>query len=493
MKSVKQYIKPLLTESVIYGLSGIVTSFISIFLIPIYTRIFTPYDYGIIGLLTTTSTLISMFIIFGLDNSVALWYWDKPSEEERRKTINAWYYFMGALSAVIGLVFVGFSAFFSELILNTPKYSLLVKIFGFNLVITCFQRIANMWFRIRREAVKAVIYSLFISLLIVALNLLLVVKLRWGLYGSFYSQLIGSAAGFIVITVILYKNLSLRYFDLGRLKEMIKFSAPLIPASLAFWFMSSASTYFVNLYVADKSEIGLYQVANSVTAVLSLGSWAFLQAWSPFALSISKDEKAKNVYSYVLEFYCLIGFFIACMLSMFAKDILTIFTTEKYLGARYVIGILGFNVIVSGIPQILGIGNALAKNNVSYVHATFIGSAITVGLFNALIPLMGKEGAAAAILIGNVISVTYMAVKTQKLYYVDYKFGRMVFIFLFFFGGSILVHFFEDMRIGFWQTLVLKFSLVFGMALLFLNLYARHLPLHVRQMSVFKWLLLKSS
>ena len=481
----------MLTESVIYGLSGIVTSFISIFLIPIYTRIFTPYDYGIIGLLTTTSTLISMFIIFGLDNSVALWYWDRPSEEDRSKTINAWYYFMGVLSLVIGLVFVLFSDFFSELILNTQKYGLLVRIFGFNLVITCFQRIANMWFRIRREPFKAVIYSLCISLLIVALNLLLVVKLRWGLYGSFYSQLIGSAAGFISITVILYRHLNLRYFDFTRLREMIKFSAPLVPASLAFWFMSSASAYFVNLYVADKAEIGLYQVANSVTALLSLGSWAFLQAWSPFALSISKDEKAKNVYSYVLEFYCLIGFFVACLLSMFAKDVLTIFTTDKYLGARYVIGILGFNVIISGLPQILGIGNALAKNNVSFVHSTFIGSAITVGLFNVLIPFMGKEGAAAAILTGNIISVTYMAVKTQKLYYINYRFGRIVFIFLFFFGGSLLVYFFDDMNIGFWKTLALKFSMVFGMGLLFLNLYSRHIPLHLRQGYLLRWFLMK--
>ena len=81
----KKYLKQILGESAIYGLSGVITSFIGMFLMPIYTSVFEPRDYGIIALMGTTSTLISMFIIFGMDNAVSLWYWDKPDEKERRK------------------------------------------------------------------------------------------------------------------------------------------------------------------------------------------------------------------------------------------------------------------------------------------------------------------------------------------------------------------------------------------------------------------------
>ena len=45
----KQHGKKLLGDSFIYGLSGIITSFIGVFLIPLYTTVFDPEDYGIIN------------------------------------------------------------------------------------------------------------------------------------------------------------------------------------------------------------------------------------------------------------------------------------------------------------------------------------------------------------------------------------------------------------------------------------------------------------
>ncbi len=421
----RKYIKQIFSESAIYGFSGVITSFIGMFLMPIYTRVFEPKDYAVIALIGTTSTLISMFIIFGMDNAVSLWYWDKPETADRKKIINCWYFFLTALSLIAGSIFIFFPAFFSRLILNSTVYTHLIFLFGFNLLVASFQKIANIWFRIRRKPILAVSYSLFISLVTIGLNLLFILKLKMGLAGIYYSQLIASIVGFILTTIVLYKWLSVSDFDWRLLKQMLKFSLPLIPAALVYWLMSSASTYFINLYVTDKSEIGLYQVGATIASVLGLAIWAFLQAWPPFAFSIHKEPNARSVYSLVFELYCVLGFYAAFCLALFAGEILHVFTNQNYTGAKNVIGLLAINTILIGLPGILSIANNIVKKNSPYAFAVIVGSAFTVILFILLIPVMGKEGAAIAMIVGNCVVAIYLGFKVQKLYFIAYEFKRI--------------------------------------------------------------------
>ena len=62
----KQHGKKILGDSFIYGVSGIITSFIGVFLIPLYTKVFDPADYGIIALLGSLQSIVTIFIIFGM-------------------------------------------------------------------------------------------------------------------------------------------------------------------------------------------------------------------------------------------------------------------------------------------------------------------------------------------------------------------------------------------------------------------------------------------
>ncbi len=79
--SVSGHIKQLASESMIYGISGTIARSIGIFLIPIYTRIFSPSDYGIIALITALTGMIGMFIVLGLDNSSARWFYDSDKDQ----------------------------------------------------------------------------------------------------------------------------------------------------------------------------------------------------------------------------------------------------------------------------------------------------------------------------------------------------------------------------------------------------------------------------
>ncbi|MBI3787137.1 MAG: oligosaccharide flippase family protein, partial [Ignavibacteriales bacterium] len=50
-------LKQLTKESLVYGLSAVATRFINIVMIPLYTRVFSPEDYGVMSLVITTMTI----------------------------------------------------------------------------------------------------------------------------------------------------------------------------------------------------------------------------------------------------------------------------------------------------------------------------------------------------------------------------------------------------------------------------------------------------
>jgi len=415
-----KYVKELLGGSLIYGLSGMISSAIMLFLVPIYTRVFTPADYGVLNLINITYFLLTIFVIFGLDNSAALWYWDKTDEPERKKTFASWAYFSVFFSSLVAVLVLLFSEQLSVLLLKDGQYSSLLNLMAIALVFASLQKVTNMWFRVRKKPAWAMIYALIVSLTTIGLSILLVVKLDFGLRGVYWAQL-GAAVVCFIISIILMNNWFLpQHFDWQRLREMLRFAVPLVPAALSFWLMNSAGSYFIQYYV-DKTEVGLYQLGNTLASAVILATGAFMQAWSPFAFSIAKEENHRQTYADVFLLYTYWSSLALLGMFLFAPEVLMILAPPTFSGASSITGLLSLNIIILSLPQIIGIGCALAKTNMPHSTATIIGSIISVVLFMIMIPSAGKEGAVLATIVGNIFIFLYIYYRAQKLYFVPYN------------------------------------------------------------------------
>ncbi len=420
-----KHLKELLGGSLIYGLSGMVTSIISVFLIPIYTRVFTPSDYGVLNIVNTTYVLLAFFIIFGLDNSAALWYWDKTEDFERKKTFASWAYFSFVFSIVITAFILLFSKQLSALLLKDPQYYYLFNLMSLNLLFTCLQKVTNIWFRVQKKPVWAVSYALIVSLTTIGLSVLLIVKLDFGLSGFFLAQIGAAILGFIISVCLMYKWFKPRNYDYSRLLEMLRFAAPLVPATVSFWLMNSAGSYFINYYVSS-SEVGLYQLGNSLAGVITVATGGFMQAWGPFAFSIAKEENHRETFADIFLLYVhwcgvgLLGVF------LFAPEVLAILAPPSFSSAAFVAGLLAVNIIILSLPQIVAIGCALVKTNMPYSKATIFGSVISIILFITLIPFAGKEGAVIATIAGNLFVFLYVYYHAQKFYFIPYNLSSAI-------------------------------------------------------------------
>lgn len=422
----KYHGRKLLGDSFIYGLSAIISSFIGVFLIPLYTRVFNPADYGIIALLGSLQSIATALIIFGMDNSFGVWYYDDQTESGKRVAVSNWFFFSLSLGFLAALLLASCSYYIAGFLLGNSNLYPLVILFAINIFLASTQKVLNIWFRVRRKPIHAVSFNLAVSLITIALNIWFVLVLGIGISGIYCSASITSFIALAITVFVLRKYISVKYINFTELRKMIKFSLPLVPTSLIFWLMGSATPYFINFLMHSKAEIGLYQIASNGASLLGLGTFAFFQAFTVYALSIANEPNAKKIYAQILEYYIYLGMSCALILGLLAKYILHLFTNEKYISAYTVMGILAFNVIISGIVQIVSLANLLAKNNKPIARSALYSVGITIIGYFTLIPWLSKEGAAIAVVLGNLVTTVYLTIKAQRLYFIPYNFTKMI-------------------------------------------------------------------
>jgi O-antigen/teichoic acid export membrane protein len=441
----KKLIRQLASETVIYGLSGIITRFINVFLVPLYTRILLPSDYGVLNLVNTTFYFVGIFVIFALDNSAARWFFDTEDETERKKPIATWFWFQLFVSVIICLLFVILSTPVSKIILKRP-YPEFFIIPAVTIVSSILPTIIWNWLRFRRKVWMTVVLSTSSVLLTIGLNIVFTLILKMGIKGILLSVLISNTVYSIAALVLMKDWLSYHFFSKRLLKKMLHYSLPLLPTSVAFWILNSSASYFLQHYQTTR-EVGLFSIGSSIASAVNMVIGAFQMAWGPFAFSIMNKPEAKAVYSAVLTLYSVVACFTALIVAVFSKEALMLLTTPAYYSAYLVSGILAFNAIIYGYAYIGSMGITIAKKTGPLAIAIMIGSTITVVLYFILVPVLGKEGAALSILAGYIFIPVYVFYRSQRIWPIPYRFIPSIIILL-----SAFLIFFVSNRLPVYST-----------------------------------------
>jgi O-antigen/teichoic acid export membrane protein len=222
--------------------------------------------------------------------------------------------------------------------------------------------------------------------------------------------------------------LSFTNFNKERLRVMLKFALPLIPAALSYWLLNNTDAYFIAHFTKSTAQVGLFGIGAMLASVLSLFTGAFQQAWGPFAFSIINNPDAKKVYATVFLLFGYTMGLLAALLMLFAPEVLIIFTTPQYYDSAWVAGILGYNLLLIGFSYIAIIGITITKSTAPYGMAMLYATIVTIVLNVILIPKFGKEGSALATVLAQVLVPWYLFYIGQKVYSISYKFAEVVIV-----------------------------------------------------------------
>jgi O-antigen/teichoic acid export membrane protein len=414
-------------ETLAYGLSSVIASVLGIFLVPLFTRVLSPADYGLVALVTAITGAVATFVVLGLDSAAQVYYFDDSDNDRRLSVMGSWFWCQLGVATAASVLIIVNASWLGPYISGSPSASWVLVLAALAVPLGAFRQVAGIWLRCNRMAWKVAGFFTASALASIVASAVMVLVFRLGVPGVFLGQLLGAVVTAVVGFTIIKRMIRLRHFSRRVLAGMLRFGLPLIPAALAGWITASSDRIILNIMVGE-TAVGLYSVAASVATVVALFTVAFQFAWGPFALSIVDGPRSREVLGVALSWFMLVSCFLAVTISIFAPEVLRLLTTPKFYAAASSVPYLTFSVVAMGVMQVVAIGAYVAKKSTIVAGSMFIGAAVNVALNFALIPLMGRDGAGAATLAAYLVAAIYTYFRSQRHFTIDYRIGQVIVI-----------------------------------------------------------------
>lgn len=425
---VSEGIKRLSKDTLIYGFGGILEFFAGLLLLPIFTRIFSPADYGVLSLITTFTSIASMILMMGLNSSVQRYYFDNKNQSHRRLVVSTAFWFLGGVSLIVTTIIVLFAGQLSEWLLKARGFTVLFALGVSVLPLSILILFTKDTLRLEFSAWKFNFLSIFEFVARFSIILYLVLVLRQGLEGNFLGFLIAGAITLIFSIVSIRQHL-VYDFSFTLLKGMLRYGIPLIFAGLAFWVISLSDRIFIARYTSLE-QLGLYAIGNNISSVILLLMTAIHLAWSPLIFKFSVENDHRQLIAKITIYTLIILMGISVLLSIFAHNVLRVLAPPSYHDAIYVVGLLAVGLALLGTSGIIATGLTLVKKTYYITISTTIAAAANIILNFFLIPRWGIIGAAIATLLAYISLMVSYYIFSQKHFYVPFEIGKAVKILL---------------------------------------------------------------
>src|SRR5688572_13591826 len=423
--------KSFLNNFLIYGLSSIVTKMAGFFLIPLYTKLLSPVDYGNMFILNSTYMLINLAATGGFENSFTRWFFDSELQEDRNKTTASWCWSQFTVNIILIGIFLLFSNFFiSEFTESLPNPFLTVALF---IGATLFYIVPSIYInyqRVSQKAKKTVTFTVAYSLTTTLLTIIFVIIFKLNVFGIGLAIFLSNFLFTVIAAFLLREQISFKFFSKERALEMFKFSYPFIPALLAYWVLQSTDSYFIKLITNSSEQLGFFSLGLTVASSIYIFTSAFQQIWPSFifnAYTKMGKKEFENTFSFYFELYAVVYLFLQFNLTMFAYNIINIFSSNPSFQPAYkVVGLISLNTIIYSFLSFAAMGMNIKKVS-GPLGVTLTVSALMVMVLNLiLIPYFGYVGSALATILASAPVPVYIFYRSQRLYHLKYPGLRII-------------------------------------------------------------------
>ena len=318
-------LKRLGTQSAIYGLGGILSRLIAIFLLPIYTVYLGPVGFGKIETIVALMAVLAI-VLRARDHErlLPLLLRLRRRGAPQLLVVRTSFWFtmaMATLGLAVGLALADPIA--DWLNLGDPW---LVRAGFVGLWAQMNYAQMTALFRVEERPVGFAIASVANVLITIGATIALVVGAHKGAIGAVIGNFVGTLTVYVVL--LGYRRYQLGFqFDRKLLRAMNRFGLPLVPAALALWAINFIDRFFIGAY-KGQAEVGIYSLAVRIASVIIFLMMAFQLAWPAFAYSIRDDGVAKRTYSYVLTYLLLLTCWISLALGVLAPWIVDLLAPE---------------------------------------------------------------------------------------------------------------------------------------------------------------------
>lgn len=399
-------------SAIVYTIATLFSRGLAIITVPIFTRIMSADQIGVVNLYNSWYTMISAVATLSLTSGgymVAM----KEYPKERNQYQSSVLTLTSIIAMLIAIIYLAFSPFWNNLI-GLPSSLIKLMLIGF-----LFAPARDFWFLRQRYEYKyklAGIISIGSALVASVLSVVVVLRIsqqgiestaEGRLYAN-YLVLYGVSAAIWLITMIRGKT----FYNKEFWKLSLSLSLPLVGYSVAAQILNVSDRMMIGKMVNNRA-VGIYSTLYTVSSI-SLMVWqAIHSSFVPYLFK-GLESKNKNIKKTSLQLMFLYSG-VAVVLTYLAPEIVRILATDEYYEAIYIMPPIAAGVFFTAFANIYSDIAVYYKKTQYVMYPAIIAALVNFGLNYIFIKVYGYMAAAYTTLFSYILMAFFQGIWARKL------------------------------------------------------------------------------
>lgn len=399
--------KTLLSNTFLISLGTFGSKLLTFVMVRFYTGVLTPADYGTADLIMQTANLLLPLVSLGITNGVFRFALDRKEQRRSIFTIGFYTILVGSLILLAALPLLSNSE-------SLREYTLLIGVYT---LASCLHSLCAQYIRAEGKTALFAVQGIINTALVIGFNITFLLVFRMGVFG--YVMSVVAADGICTLFLVLREKLWKLWLPKpeGQLwNAMLRYSIPLIPATI-FWWITSVSDRYMVAYFLGTDANGLYAVACKIPTVLTLLSTIFMEAWQFSAIQEATGDREVHIrfYTQVWSAFLAVMVMAGSVIIVLCRLEIRMLSTQQYYEAWKYIPTLSMAMVFSAFSSFMGSVYVVTEKSRLSLWTALWSALANIFLNSLLIPRIGIQGAAIATLASYVLCFAIRAVTSRRL------------------------------------------------------------------------------
>jgi O-antigen/teichoic acid export membrane protein len=447
-------LKKLAGQTALYGLSSMIGRAINFLLVPIYTALLLPDEYGIVTELYAYAAFFNILYLFGMETAYFRFANKEGANEQHIfNHVNTQVLFGGIVISTIVLVCTSsISAYLSigDAVNSQGDYASYIYYVVLILFTDAALSIAFARLRLKNKA----FWFASVKLMNIGLTVILNIILLWGIPLLLVSKSISEDTKQFILTwydpkdlvsYIFLSNLIANILQLPFLlkafkgfrfvwdtflyKPMLVYALPLMVMGLAGMVNEMLGRLILrellphNFYPGSTKlhALGVYGACYKLSMFMTLAVQAFRYAAEPFFFSRASDKNSPQLFADIMKWFVLVCLLIFLGVSMNIEWIKYFLGHSSYWEGLAIVPVLLLANLFLGVYYNLAIWFKLTDKTYWGIYISLFGAGLTITGNIFLIPIMGYMGAACVTLASYASMAVISYILGHKYYPIPYN------------------------------------------------------------------------
>lgn len=337
---------------------------------PIFTRLFTQEDYGIVSVYNAYAGIVVIIMTANLHASVARYYYEKKPDFNE---------FLGTTVILTSITFsintIIFLLFYNEFARLMRLPGIIPLLLIFTSLFSTFNLIYFQIIQAKQKSLEYALISIITGICSVSLALIFISSLNENRYlGQIWAYFIISFLFFLYFLARILSSAKL-IINKEHIKYILYFSVPLIPYYLSSTILAFFDRIMIN-YTVGSAAAGVYSLGYNIAMLLAIVIFATQTALMPDFFKFLNDKQFSRLDALISKVSSLISL-AAFGLILFTDEIFLILVDQKFHEGAVVVPIVVVGYVFFGMFNVYG-------RYIGYIKKTLYSSLVLIlsGILN---------------------------------------------------------------------------------------------------------------